>query len=114
MKKSILVAVFTLLFVTAFSVQAQGFMPWTEVFVMADTSGDGMITMVEIQEFQTAHTEVSGFSPWASQNFDAMDTNDDGMVTMHEMKVYTMSMKMTDSQVTEGFYKGFGFMPRNQ
>lgn len=114
MNKNVLSAIFAFLFGTVSHVQAQGFMPWTDVFAMADRNGDGMLVMTEIEEFQKTQRGITGFAPWATENFDTMDTNGDGAVSMDEMKAYISTMEMTDDEVSEGFYKGFGFMPRNQ
>jgi hypothetical protein len=93
---------------------AQGFMPWTDVMMMADGDHDGMVTMDEVKKFNAADHFV-GFQPFMTDHFKDLDLNKDGMVTMAEVKMFSKSqMKWSDPEISEMFYKGVGFMPKNQ
>jgi hypothetical protein len=92
---------------------AQGFMPWTEIMLEADTDGSGSLRMSEIKAFKASDHFV-GFQPFMVDHFKDCDTNGDDEVTMAELKTCTMSMGMSDAEVSTGFHRGFGFMPFNQ
>ena len=94
-------------------VGAQGFMPWTDVMVEADTDGSGGVSMEEIKNYRLG-TRFQGFQPWMTDHFAELDTDGDGEVSMSELKKGSMGMEMGDSDLSTGFYRGFGFMPANQ
>ncbi len=112
MNKQIAVLALSLMAVTA-SVQAEGFMPWTDVMMMADADHDGALTMNEVETFNDAEHFI-GFQPFMADHFSIYDTDADGKVTMAELKAGTLRDKMTDPEVSVAFFKGLGFMPNNQ
>lgn len=97
----------------SFSATAQGFMPWTDVMMEADTNNDGGVSMEEIKAFKLG-SRFQGFQPWMIDHFAELDLDKDGEISMYELKKGTMGMEMTDAEVSTGFYRGFGFMPANQ
>jgi hypothetical protein len=101
------------LIVAANFAMAQGFMPWTEVMLEADADGDGMLSMGEVKAYK-ASDHFIGFQPFMIDHFKDCDTSGDDNVSMAELKKCTMEMGMSDSEVSTGFYRGFGFMPWNQ
>jgi hypothetical protein len=110
MNKFILTTIFALAANTAI---AQGFMPWTEVMLDADTDGSGTLNMDEIKAYK-ASDHFIGFQPFMVDHFQDCDKNKDSEVSMAELKSCTMKMGMGDEEVSTGFYRGFGFMPANQ
>ncbi len=109
--KALVLAVACVIVLPAF---AQGFMPWTDVVMMADTNHDGMMTMEEVKKFNAADHFV-GFQPFMIDHYKDLDTNNDGMVSMAEVKMFAKNqMHWSDPEISEMFYKGVGFMPRNQ
>ena len=93
---------------------AQGFMPWTDVMMMADTNHDGMTSMDEVKKFNVADHFI-GFQPFMIDHYDDLDLNKDGMVSMAEVKMFAKNqMKWSDPEISKMFYKGLGFMPKNQ
>ena len=98
----------------SFTVSAQGFMPWTDVFMMADGDHDGMVNMDEVKKF--GHNDhFVGFMPFMTDHYKDLDRNKDGMVSMAEVKMFSKEqMKWTDPELSSMFYKGTGFMPFNQ
>lgn len=90
---------------------AQGFMPWTDVMMMSDANGDGMLTMEEVKTFQGKNHFI-GFMPFMVDHFADCDKDKDNMVSMFELKLCSKGMGMTDEETSEVFYKGLGFMPR--
>lgn len=96
-----------------FGAFAQGFMPWTDVMMEADTDGDGGVSMAEIKAFRLG-SRFQGFQPWMVDHFAELDLDGNGEISMYELKKGAMSMEMTDAEVSTGFYRGFGFMPANQ
>lgn len=93
---------------------AEGFMPWSDVARMYDDNNDGMVSSAEVSAM--AHVlgkGFVGFQPWFTDHLAELDTNKDGMVSMDEMKAWMAAHKMTDADMSKGFYKGFGFMPNN-
>ncbi|MEM7540635.1 MAG: hypothetical protein AAF384_03505 [Pseudomonadota bacterium] len=89
-----------------------GFMPWTDVVMMADTNDDGMMTEDEVKKFMAADHFV-GFQPFMKDHFKNLDANGDGMVSMAEVKMFAKNqMQWSDPQISEMFYKGQGFMPK--
>ncbi len=106
--------VFALAFIAApFGASAQGFMPWTDVMMEADSDKDGSVSMEEIKAFRLG-SRFQGFQPWMVDHFAELDLDGDGSVSMYELKKGTMGMEMSDAEVSSGFYRGFGFMPSNQ
>ena len=107
----------TLLFVflasllVAGTASAQGFMPWTDVMMMADIDNDGSLSMDEVKKFNASDHFV-GFQPFMVDHFKDCDADKDGSVTMYEVKACSKGMGMTDEETSEVFYKGLGFMPR--
>jgi hypothetical protein len=79
-----------------------GFMPWTDILMMADTNKDGMVTMPEVMTYEDKRYE--GFMPWMGKNFNSVDLNEDGMVTMYEMKKYLMDHDMDERDLTLIWY----------
>lgn len=94
------------------AVSAAGFMPWTDVMMGADADGNGAISMSEVKNYKLGSRFV-GFQPFMVDHFAELDTDGDGQISMYELKKGTMDMDMTDSEVSTGFYRGFGFMPRS-
>ena len=93
---------------------AQGFMPWTDVMMMADTDHDGMTSMEEVKTFNAADHFI-GFQPFMIDHYKDLDINKDGMVSMAEVKMFAKNqMKWSDPEISKMFYKGLGFMPKNQ
>jgi hypothetical protein len=90
---------------------AQGFMPWTDVMMMADMNHDGELSMDEVKTYN-AKDHFIGFQPFMVDHFKDCDKDDDDAVSMYELKVCTKEMGMTDSETSRVFYKGIGFMPR--
>ena len=84
---------------------AAGFMPWTDVYMMADADHSGALTPAEVKHFSSS--QVQGFAPWVSEHFSEMDTNQDNQLTMYEMKAYMMKMSMGDEEMSRGFWSGF-------
>lgn len=80
-----------------------GFMPWTDILMMADTDSDGGVSMMEVESFR--EPAYAGFQPWMGKNFNAIDLNQDGMVTMYEMKKYTMEHGMDERDLPMLWYK---------
>lgn len=112
MKKQIAILALTLVG-AASAVQAEGFMPWTDVMMQADTNHDGALTMAEVKNYK-ASDHFIGFQPFMADHFQDYDTNGDGKVSMAELKAGTIRDQMTDPEVSVAFFKGLGFMPRNQ
>lgn len=99
-------------FALAGTAQAEGFMPWTDVMIMADTNHDGALDMQEVDNFSEATTFI-GFQPFIREQFKIYDTNHDGRLSMAELKMGTMKDELTDPEVSVAFFKGLGFMPSN-
>jgi len=112
MKKQIAIVALTL-FGGISAAQAQGFMPWGDVVGMADTDNDGALTMDEVNNYEGSGEHI-GFQPFMTDHFQDLDIDGDGKVSMEELEKGTSDMSISDDQMTEGFYKGFGFMPTNQ
>jgi EF hand len=93
-------------------VQAEGFMPWTKVATMADLNDDGMITMFEVERFKPV-SDFPGFQPFMADHFQDLDTNDDGMIDSNELAQAKEMFKMTDTEISQAFFKRQGFMPRS-
>ena len=91
---------------------AQGFMPWTDVMLMADSNKDGKLSMKEVKGFSAAEHFV-GFQPFMADHFADCDVDNDDSVTMFELKSCMKSLGMTDPEASQMFFKGVGFMPRN-
>ena len=91
---------------------AQGFMPWTDIMMMADMNHDGGVSMDEVKTYN-ANDHFIGFQPFMADHFKDCDKDADGEVSMYELKVCTKAMGMTDSETSMMFYKGLGFMPRS-
>ena len=91
-------------------VQAESFMPWTEVMAMADTDRDQRISPAEVMMFRFAEA-YPGFQPFFATHFMRFDTNADGLVDDAEFHAGMDSMKMNDSDMNEAFAIGRGFMP---
>jgi hypothetical protein len=68
-----------------------GFMPWTDILMMADRNSDGGVDMAEVKSFR--------------EPANALDLNQDGMVTMYEMKKYLMEHKMDDRDLPVVWYR---------
>lgn len=111
--RKLLMAISVLLFCIPLGVSAQGFMPWTDVMMEADSDGSGGISMQEVKAYKLG-SRFQGFQPWMADHFAEVDLDGDGEVSMFELKKSTMNMGMTDQEVSTGFYRGFGFMPSNQ
>ncbi len=111
--KKLLIAVLLGLLGFSAGAGAQGFMPWTDVMMEADADSSGGVTMDEIKAHSLGE-DFQGFQPWMADHFAGLDLDGDGEVTMFELKKGTMGMGMDDKEVSEGFYRGFGFMPANQ
>ncbi|MGQ0657376.1 MAG: hypothetical protein ACT4NU_04660 [Chromatiales bacterium] len=91
---------------------AGGFMPWTGVMHLADTDGDGMISMDEVREFSRTG-EYTGFQPFMADHFMELDRNSDDMISGEELKSGMMKMGMSDEDLAHGFKEGFGFMQKH-
>ena len=94
------------------TVSAAGFMPWTDVMMDADADGNGALSMSEVKDYKLGSRFV-GFQPFMVDHFADLDVDGNGEISMYELKKGTMHMDMTDSEVSTGFYRGFGFMPRS-
>ena len=110
MTKTLIAAAFVL-FSTAAA--ADGFMPWTAVMAGADTNHDGAISMQEVRDYKLG-SSFQGFQPWMTDHFAQCDTNHDGEIDHAELAACMKEMGMSDTQLSEVFFKGQGFMPRNQ
>lgn len=104
------IAISAALAATTDIVQAESFMPWTEVMNMADTDHDQRISPAEVMMFRFAE-EYPGFQPFFAIHFMHFDANADGLVDDAEFHAAMDTMKMNDSDMNEAFTIGRGFMP---
>ena len=111
MKRNILVALLSTLWVVPLTSYGGGFMPWTDLIIQVDEDGDGAMTMQEIERYKE-HKDITGFYPFMLNHFDELDANGDKMISMYEIKKGTMKMGMTDAEVSTGFNRGFIFAPK--
>lgn len=115
MRKTLLLSLMAPLWVaplTAHSTPQSGhaFVSWTEFFIQADRSGDGGLSLEEIERFKN-HGDMPGFHPFMTRHFKELDMDGNQQVTMHEMKMVTMKMGMSDAEVSTGFKRGFMWDP---
>lgn len=108
MKRLLAVLAMSLLAGTASSA---GFQDWVDVVHMADTNGDGMVTMDEVKSFN--EPKAVGFQPFMESHWAAFDANGDGMVTMDEIKAGMEKLKMTDKDMLKAFLEKQGFHPKS-
>lgn len=92
--------------------QAEGFMPWTQATEMADLNDDGMITVFEIERFKPV-ADFPGFQPFMADHYKQLDGNDDGMIDAAELARAKETLNMTDTEMSQAFFKRQGFMPRS-
>ena len=113
--KKMAVVLFTSLFGISLSASAQegGFMPWTDVMMEADADKSGGVSMSEIKNYRLGE-RFQGFQPWMADHFAELDADGNGEINLTELKSASMKMKMSDAELSSGFYRGFGFMPGNQ
>ena len=92
------------LFTLTTSVGSAGFMPWTDVFKMADADADGMLTPKEVIYFKDK-SKAPGFQPFMVDHFADLDVNKDGMLDMKELET------AKDDTMSKAFFEKQGFMP---
>ena len=95
------------------TLNAAGFMPWTDVMKMADADDDGMLTPREVMYFEGREAHA-GFQPFMVDHFKDFDTNGDGMVSSDELTAAKAKLGMSDEEMSKAFFERQGFMPRQQ